>query len=74
MRQQTINDITAMMREEIKHAVMDNCLLPDAYTDMDEYANHFADTVMRDEINFTTDEYEIAARYTKSGNPIVIRF
>lgn len=39
-----------------------------------EYVWNFVNVVMSQEIDEDTECYEIAARYTKSGQPVVVEF
>lgn len=39
-----------------------------------EYVWHFVNVVFNSEIDEDTESYEIAARYTKSGKPVVVEF
>ena len=39
-----------------------------------EYVWHFVNVVFNSEIDEETEYYEIAARYTKSGKPVVVEF
>ena len=39
-----------------------------------EYVWHFVNVVFHSEITEDTECYEIAARYTKSGKPVVVEF